>query len=56
MVAEFNLMRKTGELTDVILVFEGKRIPCHRIVLASQCDYFRAMFRSGLKESSAQEI
>jgi hypothetical protein len=56
MVVEFNRMRKEGQLIDVTLVFEGKKIPCHRMVLASKCDYFKAMFLSGLKENSAKEI
>jgi kelch-like protein 2/3 len=53
---EFNQMRKAGELTDIALIFDGKRIPCHRLVLTAKSDYFKAMFVSGMKESSAQEI
>jgi hypothetical protein len=56
MVAEMNLMRKAGELTDVTLIFEGKKIPCHKRVLASKSEYFKAMLISGLRESSSQEV
>jgi hypothetical protein len=52
---EFNRMRKAAELTDVTLVFEGKKFPCHKLV-PSKCDYFKVMFLSGWKESSTQEI
>jgi hypothetical protein len=56
MAQAFNRMRKHGEFTDITLIFGGAKIPCHRMVVAWNCDYFKAMFRSGLKEKSAQEI
>ena len=50
--AVFNSMRETSEHTDIILRGDGDPdhgdpggIPCHRLVLAAVCPYFRAMFR-----------
>jgi hypothetical protein len=56
MTQEFNRMRKRGEFTDITLIFGGAKIPCHRMVVAWNCNYFKAMFLSGLKEKSAQDI
>jgi len=39
------------ELSDVTFTIEGKPFYCHRIVLAAVSEYFRAMFKSGMKES-----
>ena len=56
MCSEFWEMRRAGELMDVTLVFDDKRIPCHRLVLAAKCDYFRTMFTSCFREKTSQEI
>lgn len=34
----------------------GKRIPAHRIVLSAGSEYFAAMFRNSLVESTQNEI
>ena len=49
-------LRDEGFLKDVTLNIEGVKIPAHRIVLASACEYFRSMFRSNMKERAAEEI
>ena len=56
MGSDFVKMRENGELIDVVLVIEGNKIPCHRLILASKCEYFRAMFSHGQQENASREI
>ncbi|KAL0969880.1 hypothetical protein UPYG_G00233730 [Umbra pygmaea] len=42
------------EYSDVTFVVEGKCFPAHRVILASRCQYFRAMLYNGMKESQHQ--
>lgn len=49
-------LRRRGILLDVKLWAEGQIFQAHRVVLASCSEYFRAMFSSGLRESSEEEI
>ena len=52
-----NAMRWKGELCDVdILAADQRRIPAHRLVLASCSPYFHAMFTSELLESRQREV
>ena len=39
------------QYADVRFIAEGKAIPAHRFILESRCEYFRAMFRSGMAET-----
>lgn len=50
------MMRETEELTDVVLMAEGVRFPCHRVVLSAFSPYFRAMFTCGLRECHSKEV
>ncbi|XP_040282395.1 kelch-like protein 35 isoform X1 [Bufo bufo] len=47
-----NKDRQSGLFTDVILRVDGQSFFCHKVILSSASSYFRAMFTSGLKESS----
>ncbi|XP_053576806.1 kelch repeat and BTB domain-containing protein 12 isoform X2 [Bombina bombina] len=49
-------MREAAELIDIVLLAEGQRFPCHRVVLASFSPYFRAMFTCGLVECNQTEV
>ncbi|XP_066285390.1 kelch-like protein 24 [Branchiostoma lanceolatum] len=49
-------LRSEGLLVDVTLCAEGKEIPCHRVVLATCSDYFKAMFGGSLSESKKDKI
>jgi hypothetical protein len=49
-------MLKLGELADVTLIFNGVHFKCHKFQLATSSEYFRMMFSSGFRESSAEEI
>ncbi|KAJ8276891.1 hypothetical protein GJAV_G00069050 [Gymnothorax javanicus] len=43
-------------LTDVVLLVEDVEFPCHKMVLATCSSYFRAMFMSGLSESTQTHV
>ncbi|NXO00772.1 KBTBC protein, partial [Rhinopomastus cyanomelas] len=49
-------MKESTEIIDVVLVAEGEKFPCHKVVLASFSPYFRAMFTCGLVECSQREV
>ncbi|KAM9327128.1 kelch repeat and BTB domain-containing protein 12 [Gastrophryne carolinensis] len=49
-------MREFSELIDIVLVVDGRRFPCHRVVLASFSPYFKAMFTCGLVECNQTEV
>ncbi|XP_060063558.1 kelch-like protein 26 [Ylistrum balloti] len=49
-------LRDKQQLFDVILTAQNQKFPAHRVVLASCCQYFRAMFTDGLKECQQMEI
>ena len=49
-------LRQNDEYTDVTLQSGDVKIPCHRNVLAAASDYFKAMFKCGLKESTSDTV
>lgn len=44
------------DLNDIILVVEGEKFPCHRVVLSMFSHYFRTMFACSMKEKNEHEI
>ncbi|XP_019639565.1 PREDICTED: kelch repeat and BTB domain-containing protein 12-like [Branchiostoma belcheri] len=49
-------LQKEGELQDVVLEVEGRRFPCHRLVLSAAIPYFRVMFTSDMAESRQNTV
>lgn len=49
-------MRRNQQLCDVILEVEGKQFPVHRVILAANSLYFRALFTNGMHETSENVI
>ena len=49
-------LRQNEEFTDVKLQSGDVQIRCHRNVLAVASDYFKAMFRCGLEESTSATV
>ena len=47
---------ETKQHTDVTLLVQGSRIPAHRIILASQSDYFDRLLYGDMREASQDEI
>ncbi len=50
-----NLLRD-GSLSDVVFKVEDTEIKAHKIILVARSEYFRAMFLSGMKESTDKTI
>jgi N-acetylneuraminic acid mutarotase len=42
--------------SDVVFEVQGKQIYAHKAILVAQCDHFKAMFTSGMKESTDTKI
>lgn len=40
----FQEMRQAGVLTDITIEVEGRKFPAHKVILAAESSYFRAMF------------
>ncbi|XP_069496165.1 kelch-like protein 35 [Ambystoma mexicanum] len=51
-----NTYRRSGILTDVVLLVGGQEFPCHRAALSANSAYFRAMFNGNLKEEHQDVI
>ncbi|XP_078585911.1 kelch repeat and BTB domain-containing protein 2-like [Branchiostoma floridae x Branchiostoma japonicum] len=49
-------LQRAGVLQDVVLEVEGRRFPCHRLVLSAASPYFRAMFTSDMVESRQKTV
>ncbi|XP_078585560.1 kelch repeat and BTB domain-containing protein 2-like isoform X2 [Branchiostoma floridae x Branchiostoma japonicum] len=49
-------LQKAAVLQDVVLEVEGRRFPCHRLVLSAASPYFRAMFTSDMAESRQKTV
>jgi hypothetical protein len=50
------LVNNPESFPDVTFVVGGKRIVAHKSILWARSEHFRAMFKSGMAESSASEI
>ncbi|XP_044306600.1 kelch-like protein 7 isoform X3 [Varanus komodoensis] len=51
-----NTMRKQKTLCDVILMVQERKIPAHRVVLASASHFFNLMFTTNMIESKSFEV
>ncbi|XP_074918094.1 kelch-like protein 7 [Chelonoidis abingdonii] len=51
-----NTMRKQKTLCDVILMVQERKIPAHRVVLASASHFFNLMFTTNMLESKSFEV
>ena len=49
-------LRTKGSFCDVRLCVGGEAVSCHRVILASTCDYFRSMFTGTFREMDQVDI
>ena len=56
MLSSFNEMRKSGELCDVTLVVNNKEFHCHRTLLCTNVQYFRAMVGGTMSERHQKNV
>ncbi|XP_037659117.1 kelch repeat and BTB domain-containing protein 12 isoform X2 [Choloepus didactylus] len=56
LLSKIKNMKELAEMIDVILIAEGEKFPCHRLVLAAFSPYFKAMFTCGLLECTQREV
>ena len=45
-----------ADFSDVAFIVEGTRVHAHRALLAVRCEHFRAMFSSGMRESTERQV
>lgn len=50
---DFKYLMESGEFADVTIVVEEHRFQCHKAILASRSNYFKALFFNGMKESQS---
>jgi hypothetical protein len=50
------MVNNPDSFPDVTFLVEGKRVYAHRGMLAGRSEHFRAMFASGMRESSGEDI
>eukprot|EP01035_Chromulina_nebulosa_P020096 gene20096-26092_t len=44
------------QFADIRFIIEGKALYSHKFILVNRCDYFSAMFRSGMAESDTDNV
>ena len=55
-LSEMHRFYQDENLCDMVLLVEGCRFPCHRLVLAASSVYFERMFSNGMTEANATEV
>nr|XP_006120281.1 kelch repeat and BTB domain-containing protein 12 isoform X1 [Pelodiscus sinensis] len=53
---QLNSMKELTQMIDVVIVAEGEKFPCHKLILAAFSPYFKAMFTCGLLECTQREV
>eukprot|EP00240_Pyramimonas_obovata_P001278 CAMPEP_0118957570 /NCGR_PEP_ID=MMETSP1169-20130426/62173_1 /TAXON_ID=36882 /ORGANISM="Pyramimonas obovata, Strain CCMP722" /LENGTH=485 /DNA_ID=CAMNT_0006905657 /DNA_START=271 /DNA_END=1728 /DNA_ORIENTATION=+ len=56
LTTDFQKGLESADFHDVTFVVDNERLPAHRFVLASRCEYFRSMFSEGFQERGSTEI
>jgi hypothetical protein len=50
LIRDLGMLLGDIEFADIRFLAEGKAIAAHRFILETRCEYFQAMFRSGMME------
>ena len=56
MIDRLSNMQRCSKFTDFIIKVKDKNFSCHRNILSAACDYFDALFESGMKEAETGEL
>lgn len=56
MVDDIAALFKTKQFSDITLIVGGSYFLAHRVILASRCEYFRALLFGGLAETHSSTI
>ncbi|XP_069120336.1 kelch-like protein 24 [Argopecten irradians] len=56
LIAGISENSQDDSMTDVDIIVEGEKFPCHRLILATMSPYFKAMFHSGMVETRERSI
>mmetsp|Transcript_21239 Transcript_21239/g.27128 ORF Transcript_21239/g.27128 Transcript_21239/m.27128 type:complete len:558 (+) Transcript_21239:73-1746(+) len=56
MMSDLKTLVNNPTFSDVCFIVEGRKAYAHRSFLAARSDHFRAMFESGMRESTEMEI
>lgn len=54
--AGFSSFHKSGEFSDVCVVFHGREHPLHSLILGYHSEFFRRAFSSGMRESTQRRL
>lgn len=55
-MADFKSFYNNESLSDVVLVFSGRRVPVHKVILSAQNKYFSKLFEGSFSEATAPEV
>lgn len=56
LVKKYEKLLNSGIYSDITLCVGDQKFNVHKNILASNCEYFQAMFKDGFKESTEKEI
>ena len=56
LAADWREFVNNEHLSDITIEVGGSAVYAHRVVLAARCEYFRAMFSSGMRETTSSTI
>ncbi|GFR95514.1 kelch-like protein 29 [Elysia marginata] len=56
LIANLERMRIDSSYSDVVIIIDDYKFPCHKVILAGGSPYFKSMFASGMEESRKRDI
>lgn len=56
LIANLERMRLDSSYSDVVIIIDDYKFPCHKVILAGGSPYFKSMFASGMEESRKRDI
>uniref|UniRef100_A0A915E2Z0 BTB domain-containing protein n=1 Tax=Ditylenchus dipsaci TaxID=166011 RepID=A0A915E2Z0_9BILA len=56
LIDDISKLHDNNDMSDVVLIAEGERFPAHKLLLSIRSNYFKAMFCTGLRESTEKGV